>query len=411
MNGLYDYEIIWERDYEEGYGNCRVKTDKENNVIVCGLDREYRGLVVKYDKNGNLLWNDHTLPKAFTKKQLHSSPIHAEADKLLNEAFGSLLDLAIDSENNIVVVGSFYDSSGKYCNVYVKKYSPDGNAVWEKTLSPFLYSQATGIDIDSQDNIFIAGYGGTIIPPSVKGFVIKLSKYDGRIIWKRVRRKPGKFTGYTSIVSCHGDVVACGFISGKKDYDLLMTKFGGKIGKKKNEMILKTNVLPGKIVMDEHNNFFVAGQAEGGGVYPYSHYLLKVSEGFTVSWEKKDLAEGALYDVAIMKDGNIAVTGKISGDEYYAGIYSESGDKLLDMLLGKLVSNGNDINDWMKGIAIDKEGDLLVVGAAPVAKTIKVKVKKKEEEHEEGGEEEEPEEEKKTFIEILIEFFRKLFRK
>ncbi|KAA0009631.1 MAG: hypothetical protein FE041_05645 [Thermoplasmata archaeon] len=399
---MKSYEIIWEKEYKDGYANCRVKTDSKNNIIACGLDHEYRGLVIKYDKNGNLLWDDHTLPKAFIKKLVHISA--KRNNKFLGNSFGSLLDIAVDSEDNIIVVGSFYDSSGKYCIVYVKKYSPDGNAIWEKTLNPFLYSQSTGIDVDAQDNIFIAGFGGTIIPPSVKGFVIKLSKHNGRIIWKRVSRKLGKFTGFTSVVALEDDVVASGFLSERNDYELLITKFGGRIGMKKNEVIKKTTVLPAKIV-DMKGNYVVVGQAEETG---YSHYLLKMNSNFATIWEEKGM-EGGLYDAAIL-EGNIVVTGKIAKDEYYAGLYDgNTGKKILDMFLGKLVSGGKDINDWMKGITVDKEGNIIVVGGAPVAKTVKIRIK--EEGITEEGQEEKPSEtgEKESFIEALIKFFKKLF--
>ena len=171
--GKYSYEIIWERNYENGYANCRVAIDSNDNIVVCGVDKDYKGLVIKYDKDGNLLWDDHTLPKVFSKKLTFS----LIPEKFLEQGVGSLLDVTIDSNDNIIVVGSFYDESNRYCIAYIKKYSPNGDVIWEKKVSPFLYNQATGICIDSNDDVLIAGYGGRIVPPSIKGFIIKLSKY------------------------------------------------------------------------------------------------------------------------------------------------------------------------------------------------------------------------------------------
>lgn len=396
--GKYSYEIIWERNYENGYANCRVAIDSNDNIVVCGVDKDYKGLVIKYDKDGNLLWDDHTLPKVFSKKLTFS----LIPEKFLEQGVGSLLDVTIDSNDNIIVVGSFYDESNRYCIAYIKKYSPNGDVIWEKKVSPFLYNQATGICIDSNDDVLIAGYGGRIAPPSIKGFIIKLSKYDGRILLRKIIRKFGKYTGYNSIVS-NNDFTAAGFMAWKNEFNLMMTKFG-KFGMKKNEMIFDKKVLPGKIIMGE-NNFIVAGQAEEE---KFTHYLLKTDLSFNILWEIKGIVEGGLYDVALMKDGNIAVTGKIAKNEYYAGLYSKYGEKLLDMYLGNLISNGNDINDWMRGVAVDSMNNLIVVGAAPLAKTIKLKIKKEEELEEKL--EEKPEKEK-SFIEILIDFFKKLFRR
>ena len=398
--GKYDYEIVWERDYEKSYANCRVAVDSKDNIVVCGVDKDYKGLVIKYDKNGDFLWDDHSFPRIFNKKFSFSKPINM--NEILKNSIGSLLDITIDSNDNIIVVGSFYDLSGRYCVAYVKKYSPDGKVLWEKTYSPFLYNEATGICIDPNDDIFIAGYGGRLVPPSVKGFIMKLSKYDGRLIWKRIWRKFGKYTGYSSI-AVNNEIVTAGFTVWNGDYDLAITKFN-RFGIRKRGIEIKTNVFPGKIVVDNEGNYIVAGQFEDE---EYTHYLLKISSAFSILWQVSGLG-GGLYDAAIMKDGNIAVTGKIDEKKYYAGMYSKGGVKLLDMFLGNLVSGGNDMNDWMRGIAVDSTNDLIIVGAAPIGKTIKVRIKKIEE-HEEVKEKEKKEE--KSFIEILMDFFRKLWKR
>ncbi|MBC7080904.1 MAG: hypothetical protein H5T44_01445 [Thermoplasmatales archaeon] len=386
----YSYEVIWERNYNEGYGNCRVVVDSKDNIIVCGLDKDYRGLILKYDKDGNLLWNDHTSLKIYFPSQISlKKPFNV--DKFLSKGFGSLLDVKVDSKDNIITVGSFYDKSGKYCTIYLKKYSKDGSPLWEKNYAPFLYTQAPALAIDKSDNIFVAGFGGRIVPPSVNGFVMKVSKNDGSVIWNRKCWKMGKYTGYTALSVFENDIFCAGFVA-KDDYNLIISNFD-KFGIEKNEKIFDLRVLPCKIFYDR--DIFICGQFEDAG---YKHYLAKISRNFNILWEKAGM-EGWLYDLVLMKNGNIAVTGKINKDEYYAGLYGAWGNLLLDAYLGKLISNGNDMNDWMKGTTNDSQDNLVVVGGAPVAKTIKFRIGLLEEKGEKG--------EKKI---KFLEFLKKLFR-
>ena len=204
MNGKLKYEIIWERNYERGYANCRVKVDSKDNIVVCGIDKEYKGLVLKYDKDGNLLWSDHTLPEIYKKKIFDFAAISTT----LNESFGGFLDVAIDKNDNIFVVGSFYEDE-KHCHVFVRKYNSDGKEIWTTKFSPFQYNQATGIVVDKNGDVYIAGYGGNVKPPSLKGFIAKFSGLNGRILWHRKRWKLGKpFTGFTSL-TIHEYIYAC----------------------------------------------------------------------------------------------------------------------------------------------------------------------------------------------------------
>lgn len=375
----YDYEIVWERDYTDAYANCRVATDSDDNVIVCGTDQDEKGLVLKYDKYGNLTWWDHTSEKVYYQEPgPHPQPMPTTAEELLTEPFGALLDIVVDSNDNIIVAGAFYDSSEKYSVIYIKKYDPDGNEIWTKTYSPFLYSLAMGVDVDSNNDIFIAGYGGKVWPPSVKGFVIKLKGSTGQKLWQSTRTKWGKYTMYYSVVvDSSDDAIAAGAIinPSNEDHDVMITKFGGWLGWRRDELVRATYALPTKVVIDQQGNFVAAGTEENN---VQTHYLLKFNPNFNTLWETAGVTEGFLYDVAIMNNGDIAVAGRkeANADEYYAAIYNKNtGNKILDMFLGECVATGWDFfNDYMKGVAVDSAGYLYITGAATVGKTIKVQV-------------------------------------
>lgn len=371
---LKAYEIIWERDFTDGAGNMGIAVDSDDNAIVCGINQnEDKGIVVKYDKNGEEQWSDADLPEVCnfsSTSKMAAQNIPAKIREILTREYGYFFDVAVDSENNIIVAGTFTRDGGTKSMVYIKKYDPSGNTIWTKTHEPFTVNIASGITVDSNDDIFVVG-GGTMAPLSFKGFVIKISKLNGMILWRKIRRKGiiALYTGAT--VDAYNDVLASGFTSYGNDLDLMITKFGGKRGWKKREFIQKGNKAPIRITIDEQGNFVVAGKTEDS---TEMHYLLKLDYSFNILWETSQKTKGFLYGAAIMENGDIAVTGhRESVNEYYAALYGKNtGDKIMDMLLGERVSNL--IDDYMRGIAVDHNNDLLITGARTISKTMKVRI-------------------------------------
>jgi len=373
-SNTYEYEIIWKKDYSGG-GNMGVAVDSHDNVIACGINRdEDKGIVVKYDKDGNEVWSDQDLPTIYDLHSAfkeYSQPTISAKIKNFMKDYGYFFDVAVDSRDNIVVAGTFTTGDGKRSIVYVKKYDSGGNTIWEKTYTPFFINLAVGIAIDSNDDIFVVGCGGTMLPPALKGFILKISGSNGRVMWRRIRRR-GKVTLYTSVaVDPYNDAIASGFTNYNGSLELLITKFGGKRGWRKRELVRGGNKTPVDIVMDGQGNFVAAGKT-GNGVE--MHYLLKFDCNFNVLWENVGVTKGFLYGVSIMKNGDIVATGyKEAVDEYYSAVYSKStGDKVLDMFLGKRVSNFPD--DYMRGISVDNEGDVVITGARTIGKTLKVRI-------------------------------------
>jgi len=366
----YEYEIIWEKDYDGG-GNMGVAIDSKNNVIACGINKsEDKGIVVKYDENGEEKWSNQDLPNFYAMPLAKDSSMPSGIKELLRD-YGYFFDIAVDSKDNIIVAGTFTAGDGKRSVMYVKKYDSQGNEIWERTYTPFLVNLASGVAIDDNDDIIIAG-GGTMTALSFKGCIIKISGENGRMIWKRLRRRRG-IVLYTSVVTNANDIIALGFSRYDDNLDLIVTKFGGRLGLRKNELIRWGNKVGMKIVMNKQNNFIVVGKTEK----EEEHYLLKFDSNFNILWEKGK-TKGFLYGVSVMKNGEIVASGFKEGiNEYYAALYNKDGEKLLDMLLGERVSNLPD--DYMRGIAIDGNNDMVITGARTVGKTMKVRIKYAEE--------------------------------
>jgi len=376
----YNYDIVWTKNYSSGYTNNAVAIDSNDNIIVCGIDDNYKGMILKYDKNGNLLWSVHITKEIYhkeSKPHLYPTPSIPDVIDELQERGLSLFAVVTDSSDNIIVAGSFFDNSKVYSDIRVMKYSPSGTKLWEKKFSLWTYSFAQGVDVDSNNNIFVAGW--VTNGADAKGLLIKIRGSDGYKLWQYERNKLGKIVVYTDVVvDSSNNPITAGMTATKSsepDKDVIITKYSGTWGIIKREKIRAASALPYGVAIDKQGNFVIAGVAEYSGIQ--SHYLLRLSSSFNVLWEKQRVVNGGLTDVTIMKNGDIAVSGeKNSVNEYYAAIYSiNTGSKLLDMYLGNKIGSGKDAyNDYMWGIASDNTGYLYVVGACPTSKTIKVHV-------------------------------------
>jgi hypothetical protein len=375
-NHPYSYDILWERDYHGGKGHVRVVTDSKNNIYACGISSdESHGVVVKYSSDGDIEWSDTTLPTIHSLtdafKMYNKAFFSERLKKQLTDRYGSFFDITVDSEDNVIVTGTFVeikqDTNRISYKIIVKKYRSNGEVIWKKILARRLFNCAWGITVDSNDDIYIVGMHGLI----VRGLVMKLSKLTGSVLWTRSRKK-GKIAWYNSVsTDTHGTIFAAGFLSHDGTHvDTIITKFDGKNGLRKKEIIRPGDKQALAIIRDADNTFVIVGRS----LENETHYILKCNSNLSVIWEKVTQHQGSLYGASIMNDGNIAVTGSAPLDEYYAAIYSQSnGIKLFDMTLGNLVSN-NIFNDYLKGITMDSQGDLILVGSWTLGKTIKVRL-------------------------------------
>jgi len=125
-------------DYEIDYaGGAVTFTVAPGEGVIITADYDYEALnydyyTIKYDSNGNKLWQV------------------AYDSGGRDEGYG----VAVDSENNIIVIGR---ASDDFCTI---KYSPDGNELWDE---PAIYDGgdadgANSVAIDSENNIIAAGY-------------------------------------------------------------------------------------------------------------------------------------------------------------------------------------------------------------------------------------------------------------
>jgi hypothetical protein len=112
-----------------------------NDVLLAGCHMQFSAWFGRLDPDGSLLWDETWTGDGNT---------FAFAD-----------DIAVDSAGRIVAVGRRV--IGQLGFAVARKYSPDGQTlIWEQSLmggKRLGGNEASGVAIDSQDNVIVVGYG------------------------------------------------------------------------------------------------------------------------------------------------------------------------------------------------------------------------------------------------------------
>lgn len=197
--------------------------------------------VAKYSDNGGLLWAKH--------------------------AGGSDLDggrsVCIDDEGNVYVTGFFegkarfgktkIESSG-YCDIFIAKYSKDGELIWVRTGgSSDSDDYGYGIAADKSANIYVTGMcSGASEFDSLKlrntgNFDVFLIKYnpEGEIQW--AKQAGGKLAdaGYGINISQKGDLYLTGYFKDIAKFDTLSI---GSEGKTDDDVFIAKYTQDGNII-------------------------------------------------------------------------------------------------------------------------------------------------------------------
>ena len=163
--------------------------------------------IVKYDPSGNVLW----------------------AKSAGGSSQENLTSISTDLSGNCVITGDFYSSDLTFGNtilskigeqdIFVVKYDPNGNLLWDKTVGGSAYKFAISTSADISGNIIMAGYfessltiGSTTL--SSRGnydiFIVKYGS-NGNILWAKSAGGMALDVANSITTDVSGDIVMTGY--------------------------------------------------------------------------------------------------------------------------------------------------------------------------------------------------------
>lgn len=237
-----------------------ISIDSSDNIYVCGETNQYGEggtdlLVMKLDSSANIIWQK-TLGTAGTEGSFGGIAVDSGGNVIVSgynlddvliakynssgvlqwqRKFGAVkvdtydieysVNIAVDSNDNIYIAGYESDQSGinyYYAGILVK-YNSSGVIQWQKRAvksDSFPYSRRTffyGITIDSADNIYVTGPSYEYLSSAPDLYPVYIAKLNtsGSIVWERILYHSSEQTGGQGIsIDEYGDLCIVGDITG-----------------------------------------------------------------------------------------------------------------------------------------------------------------------------------------------------
>lgn len=341
-------KILDLKNYSEA---TAVITDLNGNVYVGGSYNNTDGKLYKFTGNdGYFKWSKNYL--------------------------GSVNSIAVDSQNNVYTAQQSNTNSWS-----ISKYNPDGILGinnWNKSFpNSNGTNRVTGITTDSNDNIYVVGYGNKLV--STKSYAdwwIKKFDSDGNedtTNWnKKYHWNNSHDNAHAVAVDSNNNVYVVGCYTNSNNNTNWMIKKFDNNGNEDTTFWNKSFGNPNKndeafsIAIDSNDNIYVAGvinaswhikKFDSNGKEDLTNWNKTFSAGFY--WH-------IAYSIAIDNNNNIYVAG------WGTNLINDSSNK--DWWIKKFDSNGNeDLANWNKkigtnnndiarSITVDKNGFIWIVG-------------------------------------------------
>jgi len=322
-------------------------------------------------------------------------------------------DLTVDKDGNIIVTGYFESTatfgsfnllSAGSSDIYIAKYSPDGNVIWAVRAGGDAYEAPHSVITDNLGNIFITGefsFGtsvfGTVTLNPFGGSDIFTAKYTSNGIFLWVQQGGGQSSdiGYEVTTDKLNNILVTGFF---EDFASFGDSTITGTGQFNNIFVVKYNsfgivqwvraageqsdfALSYGIRTDNNNNVFITGSFSGLAVFGDTTlvsswdgtnadiFLAKYNSQGNFIWVAQagginSNSDSNGEDIRIDKDNNILLTGAFTGDALFGNILL-SGLENTDIFIAKYDQSGDAL--WAiqdHGSSLDNEGREIDLDAA-----------------------------------------------
>ena len=326
-------------------------TSEEDKALGIALDNSSNAYITGYTK-GDLGASNSGREDFFVAK-FNSGGVQQWIKQIGSSSEDIGYDIQVGDSGSIYIVGGTRggfdgntnaedNSSGcsSDCShdIIMLKYDASGNKTWSKQIGLSDREQASGLTVDSSENLFVVGYSNT---PSIG-------------------------TDASGIQSAHGMFLAKYNSSGDQSWAV---RFDPQA---------ETSFQHNEVALDSSGNIYVVGQV--GGTFEgesnlgyYDAFLIKTNSSGVKQWAKQFGGSGV--------DGGRGITIDSSDNIYVTGYASSVMDPSLTSVSGshavfvqKYDTSGNvgwtkqiftNASDYPEAIANDSSGNVYVVGSSP----------------------------------------------
>jgi hypothetical protein len=362
---------LWSRNYGLGGVNGSaqanaVVVDSSGNVFVTGWSYEYvpgppetiicDAATLKYDPNGNLLWEHrYRLPGINNQPQ----------------------DIVIDSAGNAYVAGAAWvgDAAGGF-DLMLLKYSPDGVLLWDRTIGKAgdRWDVGYAVALDPNENPVVAGYTEPSLFDDITfGYLVKYSA-SGNLQWQREHISyTNASTWWHVVINAAGQIYAFGEIAPLGDlYHVWTSQYsanGTLLWDRHYDGSASDANYAGDIALTPSGGVVVCGTswdfgAQGGFTQIVT---LRYEPDGTQMWqqlERGGYAHALGQDVAVDGLGRAYVTGYGFNENGFEDMVTLSYSPDGDLTWTQIYADPNGHSDRSAAIAVDEAFNVIVAGDA-----------------------------------------------
>lgn len=418
FDGIHFTTSEWLAFQAGGFGNkdftqvMDMTLDAEKNIYICGYfsgsanfgpiklysDAKYSAFLAKYNPNGKAVWATKVDGNRYSDyAQTYALTLGADDNVYVTGRFNGSVDF---DESHTV----YLTSDGKY-NVFLAKYSPDGEPVWARESGGKEVDYGYDIIVDKHNDIYVTGgfterarFDNNFWAEGAGGYDTFIAKYndEGTFRWVKVMEGldfDDHSKGRILSLDDDGNIYLSGnfrgnFISGQTrlkangSYDIFISKITPK------GTIVWTHQIGGfgwdyvyGLQLDEEKNMYITGTFTGATKFGKTIlsssgrsdiFILKINQNKKILWVKniRGSAWNRSAGLSLDVDNNVYISGK-----FYQKIQLD--DEVLrstgfsDVFTAKYNSEGELMwaekagskshNDDAKAIYVDQDEDIVYV--------------------------------------------------
>lgn len=300
------------------------------------------GFLAKFDSGGNFLWAGNFGGKC------HSIEVDGGNNVVITGDYGG-------TKNFDLLGGTFNLTSSGLADVFICKYTTNGNLIWAKTMGGSANDEANGLKIDKAGNIYSSGFfegsgdfdpGSGVFNLTSAGSDIYISKLDasGSFIWaKQISSNFSEATNYLALDNS-GDLYMIGLFYLTVDFNPgtainNLVSYGGtdifllKLDTSGNYIWAKNigglqDEYGLSMQFDNYNDFYITGNFSqtvdfdpGVGSYNMTSsgaediFIAKYDNSGNLKWAEKigSLGIDRGHNLSINKAGDVLVSGVFQG--------------------------------------------------------------------------------------------------